>query len=106
MRTVQTHHTSHLPTLFSKSFIPTNTPHGVMENERQKSMLITGCSDGGPGSALAQKFHRKGWIVFATTRHPFKMAALSRLLDTTSTVSERQSPGSNLSSICQTQGRE
>jgi 1-acylglycerone phosphate reductase len=32
----------------------------------KKSVLITGCSAGGICSALAELFHRHGWLVFAT----------------------------------------
>ena len=39
-----------------------------MEKQKQKSVLITGCSEGGIGDALAQEFLRKGCKVFATAR--------------------------------------
>jgi NADP-dependent 3-hydroxy acid dehydrogenase YdfG len=45
----------------------------------QKTVLITGCSEGGIGDALAQEFHRKGLRVFATARNPSKVEHLQKL---------------------------
>jgi short-subunit dehydrogenase len=44
-----------------------------------KYVLITGCSDGGIGSALAQSFHKKGLHIFATARNISKMQDLRDL---------------------------
>lgn len=41
-----------------------------------RTVLITGCSDGGLGAALAVAFHKHGDRVIATARNPAKMASL------------------------------
>jgi 1-acylglycerone phosphate reductase len=38
-----------------------------------QTVLITGCSEGGIGDALAQEFHRRGLKVFASARNLKKM---------------------------------
>jgi NAD(P)-dependent dehydrogenase (short-subunit alcohol dehydrogenase family) len=40
-----------------------------------KTVLITGCSSG-IGAALAQEFHRRGFVVYATARRPGALAGL------------------------------
>ncbi len=61
-----------------------------------KTILITGCSQGGLGDALAQAFHRRGHHVIATARNPSKMAHFGALnidtlpLDTVSSSSIAQ----------------
>ncbi len=58
-----------------------------------KSVLITGCSEGGIGDALAIEFHSKGARVFATARNLSKMKHLKAMgietlsLDVTSPLS-------------------
>ncbi|RAK95948.1 NAD(P)-binding protein [Aspergillus ibericus CBS 121593] len=42
----------------------------------QKSVLTTGCSEGGIGDALAQLFHKKGFRVFASARNTAKVEHL------------------------------
>ncbi|KAI2640343.1 NAD(P)-binding protein [Hypomontagnella submonticulosa] len=44
-----------------------------------KSVLITGCSEGGIGAALAAEFQAQGCQVFATARDVHKMKSLSKL---------------------------
>src|SRR5690349_5565850 len=44
-----------------------------------KTVLITGCSDNGIGSALGKTFHDRGYHVFATARNPAKMTWLEGL---------------------------
>lgn len=41
-----------------------------------QTVLITGCSEGGIGDALAQSFHKKGFRVFASARNTAKVQHL------------------------------
>ena len=43
-----------------------------------KSVLITGCSAGGIGFALAQEFQKHNFHVFATARDPSKLSQLDK----------------------------
>ena len=45
----------------------------------KRTVLITGCSDGGMGAALAVAFHEAGLHVYATARNPSKMEQLATL---------------------------
>ena len=45
----------------------------------QKTVLITGCSEGGIGDALGRSFHKKGHRVFATARNLTKVQRLREL---------------------------
>jgi len=52
----------------------------------KRTVLITGCSDGGLGAALAIAFHKAGLHVYATARNPSKMKQLQSLGIKTLTV--------------------
>ncbi|KAL5044240.1 hypothetical protein BDW71DRAFT_199111 [Aspergillus fruticulosus] len=62
----------------------------------QKTVLITGCSEGGIGDALAQTFHKKGFRVFASARNTAKVHHLKDMgldiveLDVTDETSIKQ----------------
>lgn len=43
----------------------------------KRTVLITGCSDGGLGAALAIAFHEAGLHVYATARNPSKMTQIA-----------------------------
>ena len=45
--------------------------------------LITGCSEGGIGHALAMEFQRRGVHVFATARNTAKMSSMTKLPNVT-----------------------
>jgi 1-acylglycerone phosphate reductase len=47
-----------------------------MQLTGKRTVLITGCTDGGIGSALAQEFNKHGYKVFASARRLEAMSAL------------------------------
>ncbi|KAJ5091770.1 hypothetical protein NUU61_006640 [Penicillium alfredii] len=59
-----------------------------------KTVLITGCSAGGAGSALVEAFHERGLHVFATARSLSKMAHLEKLPNVTLLELDVVSPSS------------
>lgn len=64
-----------------------------MVGKRIRTVLITGCSEGGIGDALAQEFYRRGLSVFASARNLAKIRHLESLgINTVELdVSDRQS---------------
>lgn len=52
-----------------------------MATVSKKTVLITGCSNGGIGSAMAIDFNKQGFYVFATARNPSKATNLAELSD-------------------------
>ena len=62
--------------------VSTTNNHDKMATIQKKTVLITGCSTGGIGWAMAKSFHQRGFYVFATGRNPSKTAAdLAQLSD-------------------------
>lgn len=59
-----------------------------------KSVLITGCSQGGIGFALAKSFQRQGFHVFASARSVSSMSPLEALPDVTLLTIDVTSPSS------------
>ncbi|KAK4501774.1 hypothetical protein PRZ48_007583 [Zasmidium cellare] len=61
----------------------------------KRSVLITGCSSGGIGAALAIEYQQRGYHVFATTRNTKKLpTSLSSLPNVTSLALDVTSPQS------------
>jgi 1-acylglycerone phosphate reductase len=68
-----------------------------MTNMSEKTVLITGCSDGGLGAAMAKAYRARGFRVFAAVRNIAKAGSLSEIkgieileLEVTSEESIRQ----------------
>ncbi|KAJ9602726.1 hypothetical protein H2200_012920 [Cladophialophora chaetospira] len=76
-----------------------------MPSPRRLTILITGCSGGGAGAALAMAFHEAGHQVYATARNPSKLSTLAAqgiktlTLDVTSTSSIESAVASVSSSL-------
>ena len=65
--------------MFTASSKLTLTPIIQTTMTSKKTVLITGCSDGGIGSGIALTFHQRGYHVFATARDTSNMFALKDL---------------------------
>ena len=65
----------------------------------QKTVLVTGCSDGGIGAALAAEFARRGCRVFATARNLDKMETLTKETNTFHRTLSRHLPDPTVRSI-------
>ncbi|KAL4899819.1 hypothetical protein BDW74DRAFT_183306 [Aspergillus multicolor] len=59
-----------LPLRFFVINLYTPPPHKTFF---KRTILITGCSDGSLGAALALQFHKAGWRVFASAKNPAKL---------------------------------
>lgn len=46
-------------------------------DDQRKTVVVTGCSEGGLGYALARAFAKEGFHVFATVRDPAKASSLA-----------------------------
>jgi 1-acylglycerone phosphate reductase len=70
-----------------------------------KSVLITGCSAGGIGYALAQQFQKRGLTVFATARSLSKMEGLKALQNTVLLSLDVTSPSDIASAVSEVKAR-
>src|SRR6186713_2747804 len=75
---------------------------------KKLSILITGCSPGGMGAALAIVFHKAGHHVFATARNPSKLSTLAEMgIDTVALdVTVESSISSAVSYVSSTLGKD
>ena len=64
-----------------------------------KTVLITGCSAGGIGSALVESFQKRNMHVFATARNPSKMSHLEKLPNVTLLTLDPTSKSSIVSAV-------
>jgi len=71
----------------------------------KRTVLITGCSEGGMGAALAVAFHKAGLHVYATARELSKMAGLASLGIETLSL-DIQAPASVVTCINQLSARK
>ncbi|KAJ9639764.1 hypothetical protein H2204_003557 [Knufia peltigerae] len=83
-----------------------------MSSKKKLTILITGCSEGGMGAALAMAFHKGGHHVYATARNPSKLSTLTAqgirtiTLDITSESSIASAVSSVSSSLPEGKGLE
>ncbi|ETS86941.1 hypothetical protein PFICI_00769 [Pestalotiopsis fici W106-1] len=70
----------------------------------KEGVLITGCSDGGIGSALALEFQRRGYHVFATARNPSKMSRLNGLSGVTTLALDVVKPDDMKTAVAAVEG--
>ncbi|KAH8882251.1 putative hydroxybutyrate dehydrogenase [Thozetella sp. PMI_491] len=71
----------------------------------QKSVLVTGCSPGGIGYAIAQEFQRRGLLVFATARNTPDISSLSELPNVQLLALDVTSPSTIASAVEQVKHR-
>ncbi|KAI6754815.1 hypothetical protein HG530_012567 [Fusarium avenaceum] len=71
----------------------------------KKTVLITGCSAGGLGYALAEEFHKRGFHVIATARDISKIGPLKNEPDVETLPLDVTSPESVSSCLKEVQGR-
>ena len=70
-----------------------------------KSALVTGCSAGGIGFALASAFQKRGLHVFATARTLSKISALEKLPNVTLLTLDVTSPSSIAAAVAAVQAQ-
>jgi hypothetical protein len=68
-----------LPLNRTTSWVQNPLQATMASDNSKRSVLITGCSKGGIGDALAQEFKSRGFTVFATSRNLDKIQHLKEL---------------------------
>lgn len=69
---------------------------------KKKTVLITGCSEGGIGAGLALEFQRRGFHVFATARNTKKIPIAIASLPNLTTVSLDVTSGDSINAALKT----